>query len=73
MKCKSKIGRIWEMNLRKKIFWGDEMGDDRPIADFFDILYTAGPDSWGIEAQYHHGETKEKTHQSADPIPGILQ
>lgn len=64
MKCKSKIGKIWEMNLRKEIFWGDEMGDDRPVVDFFDIPYTVGPEIWGIEARYHHGQTKEKTHQS---------
>src|ERR1039458_10659984 len=30
LKCRTKIARRWEMNLRKEIFWGEEMGDDRP-------------------------------------------
>lgn len=31
MRCRGKIARRWEMSLRKEIFWGEEMGDDKPI------------------------------------------
>ena len=64
MKCKSKIARIWEMNLRKEIFWDDEIGDERPVVDYFDVPIMTEPDGWGVETQYQHGQTKEKTHQS---------
>ena len=29
MMCQGKMARHWEMDLRKEIFGGDEMGDDR--------------------------------------------
>lgn len=59
MKCQSKIGQVWEMNLRKEIFWGNEMGDDRPVVDCFNVPITAEPDNWGVEAKYQYGQTKE--------------
>lgn len=68
MKCSSRIGRVWEMNLRKEIFWGREMGDDRPVLDVFNVPITAEPDNWGVEANYKHGRTKETTHQSGSYI-----
>jgi len=53
MRCKGKIARRWEMDLRKEIFWGEEMGDDRPVDPYFDVPYTVSPDHWGVEAVYH--------------------
>lgn len=53
MKCKGNIARRWEMDLRKEIFWGGVMGDDKPIDRFFDVPYTVSPDNWGVEAVYH--------------------
>jgi hypothetical protein len=29
MQCEGTLARDWEMRLRKEIFWGDSMGDDR--------------------------------------------
>ena len=40
LRCKTKIARRWEMNLRKEIFWGEEMGDDHPVEAFFNVPYT---------------------------------
>lgn len=37
MRCRSKIARRWEMKLRKEIFWGEEMGDDKPVEPFFNV------------------------------------
>jgi hypothetical protein len=56
MKCRGKITRRWEMNLRKEIFWGEEMGDDKPIDPVFNVTYTVSPDDWGIEAVYHKAD-----------------
>lgn len=68
MKCNSKIGRIWEMKLRKEIFWGDEMGDGRPVVGCFDFPITAEPDDWGVETVYHQGQTKEKSYQNGSYV-----
>jgi hypothetical protein len=53
MKCTGKLARRWEMDLRKEIFWGAEMGDDKPVEPYFDVPYTATPDDWGLKATYH--------------------
>ncbi|MHC4437030.1 MAG: hypothetical protein ACYS3S_06705 [Planctomycetota bacterium] len=52
MACTGALARRWEMNLRKDIFWGRVMGDDKPVTDFFDVPYTAAPDDWGISAKF---------------------
>jgi hypothetical protein len=53
MQCTGKLARRWEMDLRKEIFWGTEMGDDKPVEPTFDVPYTVSPDDWGLQAEYH--------------------
>jgi hypothetical protein len=53
IKCKGKIARRWEMDLRKEIFWGEEMGDDKPVEPYFDVPYTVSPDDWGVAPVYY--------------------
>ena len=53
MECRGKLARRWEMDLRKEIFWGEEMGDDRPVEPHFDVPYTVSPDDWGLETVFH--------------------
>ncbi len=50
MLCRGKLARRWEWELRKEIFWGEEMGDDRPVEPFLDVPYTVSPDDWGLNA-----------------------
>jgi len=57
MECEGKIARRWEMDLKKEIFWGEEMGDDKPIDPVFDVPFTVSPDNWGVEAAFHKTET----------------
>jgi hypothetical protein len=57
IRCEGKIARRWEMDLRKEIFWGREMGDDRPVEPFFDVPYTVTPDDWGVRADYRRSES----------------
>jgi len=52
MECINKIPKRWEMDLRKEIFWAEEMGDDKPVEPVFDVPYTVTQDDWGLKAQY---------------------
>jgi len=56
LQCRHAIARVWEMTLRKEIFWGVQMGDDYVIEPFFNIpaVYT-GLD-WGLKEQRIGGE-----------------
>jgi hypothetical protein len=56
MQCRGKLARRWEMDLRKEIFWGEEMGDDRPVEPYFNVPYTVLPDDWGLPIVYHQTE-----------------
>jgi hypothetical protein len=56
MECTGRLARRWEMDLRKEIFWGEEMGDDKPVEPWFDVPYTVSPDDWGVAAVYHKVE-----------------
>lgn len=57
MKCAGKLAGRWEMDLRKEIFWGEKMGDDKPVEPFFDVPYTVSPDDWGAKAVYHQTDS----------------
>ena len=35
LRCQGDLARSWEMALRKEIYWGSEMCDDRVIEPFF--------------------------------------
>ncbi len=56
MRCRGKVARRWEMDLRKEIFWGKEMGDDKPVEPVFNIAYLYAPDNWGVDVVYHRTE-----------------
>ena len=56
MQCEGTLARRWEMDLRKEIFWGEEMGDDKPVEPFFNVPYTVSADDWGVRAEYHKTE-----------------
>ncbi|UCG00262.1 MAG: hypothetical protein JSV89_22025 [Spirochaetaceae bacterium] len=47
--CRKPLFRVWEMTLRKEIFWGREMGDDRVIQPYFNVPYNYSDSSWGLE------------------------
>ena len=57
MECTGALARRWEMDLRKEIFWGEEMGDDKPVEPFFDVPYTSAPDDWGLVVIEHRTDT----------------
>ena len=41
------IARSWEFHLRREIFWGKQMKDDRVILPFFDLGHVHDEADWG--------------------------
>lgn len=56
IKCRNPLLRVWEMHLRKEIFWGTEMGDDKVIENYFNVPYDYIDSGWGLEEKRIGGE-----------------
>jgi hypothetical protein len=48
LQCTDQLARVWEMNLRKEIFWGSKMKDDRVIEPYFNVVYSYDDSEWGV-------------------------
>lgn len=48
LKCSSALARSWEWSLRREIFWGTRMGDDRVIEPWFTVGHVASDSGWGL-------------------------
>lgn len=46
--CEGKLARSWEMKLRKEIFWGEAMGDDKVVESVFDVPPVYIESDWGM-------------------------
>jgi hypothetical protein len=46
--CEGELALRWEMNLRKEIFWGAEMRDDRVIEPYFIVSHVYDESDWGM-------------------------
>jgi len=46
--CTGKLGREWEMVLKKEVFWGESMRDDRVIMPCFYIGHVFEESDWGM-------------------------
>ncbi|MCE5331736.1 MAG: hypothetical protein LLF95_06315 [Bacteroidales bacterium] len=55
IKCNDPLLRVWEMSLRKEIFWGKEMKDDKVIEPIFYVPYYYNDSEYGLK------EIKEQT------------
>jgi len=51
LECEGQFARSWEWRLRREIFWGEKMRDDRVIESRFDVPYVSYDSGWGM-----HGE-----------------
>ena len=47
--CVGDVARHWEFHLRKELFWGDSMGDDRVIEPVFNVGWVASVSDWGMQ------------------------
>jgi hypothetical protein len=48
LECVGELARAWETTLRKDIFRGEEMRDDRVIEAYFDFLQVYDQSDWGM-------------------------
>ena len=56
LKCRDPLARVWEMYLKKQIYWADELRDDRVIDAFFDVPYSYEDTGWGVKLKTEGGE-----------------
>lgn len=49
LQCEDARARRWEFLLRRELFWGEEMGDDRVIEPYFDVPFVSTNTGWGIK------------------------
>lgn len=68
MRCTGALARRWEMDLRKEIFWGTVMGDDKPVDDVFVVPYTVREDDWGLPTRYHKPEQRDGAQSWDGPV-----
>jgi hypothetical protein len=54
--CQGKLARQWEMSLRKEIFWGTQMCDDRVVQPVFDIPHVYTESDLGMHETKVGGE-----------------
>ena len=48
LECEGKWARQWEKLLRKEIFWGAKLCDDRVIVPYFNVPYVYTETDWGM-------------------------
>ncbi len=56
IQCKNDIARHWEVTLRKELFWGELMGDDKVIEPYFNIPHVYDESGWGLKEKRLGGE-----------------
>ena len=57
LKCEGPLARRWEMVLRKELFWGQSIQDDKPIEALFEVGYAYTDTEWGVQETYHGGSS----------------
>jgi hypothetical protein len=58
LKCEGDLAQRWELFLRKEIFWGESMKDDKVIEPYFNIPFTAVESDWGLHETTIGGKDK---------------
>jgi len=58
LKCIGDLAQRWEKYLRKEIFWGENMKDDKVIEPYFNIPYVAVESDWGLSETTIGGQDK---------------
>lgn len=54
--CQDPLARIWEMFLRKQIYWAENIKDDKVIEPYFDVPFCYADTGWGVELHKHGGD-----------------
>jgi hypothetical protein len=58
LNCEGELSRRWELFLRKEIFWGERMQDDKVIEPYFNIPYFAVESDLGLHETIVGGQNK---------------
>lgn len=56
LECEDPMARVWEMFLRKQIFWANELKDDKVIEPYIDVPHCYTDTGWGLPIQKKGGE-----------------
>jgi len=56
LEAQGPLARRWEMILRKEIYWGSEMGDDRVIEPYFNVAHVYNESDWGLHEMRMGGQ-----------------
>jgi len=56
LECKGELAKRWEVIIRKELFWGEKIKDDKPIESFFYIGFTYSESDWGISGDFYGGQ-----------------
>lgn len=65
LECEGEFAREWEWILRRELFWGEAMGDDRPLEPYFNIPYIYTESDWGLQISKIGGEKGGAYHIEA--------
>lgn len=49
LKCQDPLAKSWEKELKKLIYWAEELKDDKVIEPYFDVPYSYWDTGWGID------------------------
>ncbi|MHB9032827.1 MAG: hypothetical protein ACYC6L_07255 [Anaerolineae bacterium] len=65
LQCTTPLARGWEYTLRREVFWGEQMQDDRVILPTFEIGYVYSETDWGMhETRIGGGHGESYTWQA---------
>ena len=53
LQCQGDLARGWEMGLRKEIFWGESMGDDKVVDAVLNVRHVFTETDWGMQQTIH--------------------
>lgn len=56
LRCVDQLARVWEMFLRKQIYWAKEMKDDKVVEHYFDVPYCYADTGWGLPLKKEGGK-----------------
>lgn len=68
--CIGELARRWEFALRKEIFWGEALQDDRVIEPYFDVAHVYTTTGWGLETPTVGG-AHGGAYRWASPVQGL--
>ena len=54
--CNDPLARVWEMALRKNVFWANNIKDDKVIEAVFEVPYSYSDTGWGLTPERIGGE-----------------